>query len=574
MIDAEATSKVILIVDDTPSNLQVLFAYLEKAGLRVLVAQHGENALKIAETRHPHLILLDILMPGLNGFEVCRRLKANSITQEIPVIFLTALSDSVNKITGFELGGVDYITKPIDQGEVLARIKTHLMLQEMRQNLATHNTQLQQEIRTRKIAERRLQDLSIKLAKTLSFEALVRRITEKIRDSIDEGQILQTATQELVENLPIKGCQIELYDAPHQTATIVYESGKELSRSQGTSRPIEDFPQLYQNLLQKIPLQLVEYSPKDCSKKQQLTQLACPIFENHGMDGILGNLWLFKPSNKIFEEFEVQLVQQVASQCAIAIRQARLYKAAQAQVDELEKLNRVKDDFLKTISHELRAPMSSIKLAAQTLEKFLLQQVINPSPTFTKVFRRFQQACNRQNQLIDDLLSLCYLDAQAEAIVFEWIDFKIWIPEIVQLFLERTYNQQQKLKIDLAEKLPLLKSDVSMLERILIELLNNACKYTPAGETITIAAREIDNILQLSVTNSGVEIPPEELDKVFDQFYRIPNNDPWQYGGTGVGLTLVKKLLELLEANIEVESQENKTTFSVRFLINNYMNDE
>ena len=378
----------------------------------------------------------------------------------------------------------------------------------------------------------------------------------------------------MVENLPIKGCQIELYDEPHHTTTIVYESGQELPDSQGKARRIADFPQLYQSLLQKVSLQWVEYSPEENSKKQPLTQLACPIFENHGIDGILGNLWLFKPSNNIFEEFEVQLVQQVASQCAIAIRQARLYKAAQTQVDELEKLNRVKDDFLKTISHELRAPMSSIKLAAQTLEKFLIQQVINPSPTFTKVFRRFQQACNRQNQLIDDLLSLCYLDAIAEAIVFEWIDFKTWIPEIVQFFLERTYNQKQELKINLAEELPLLKSDVSMLERILIELLNNACKYTPAGETITVSTHKIENILQLSVTNSGVEILPKELDKIFHQFYRIPNNDPWQYGGTGVGLTLVKKLVELLEATIEVESRDNQTTFSVRFLINNYMNDE
>lgn len=570
MIDASATSKVILIVDDTPSNLQILFTSLEQAGLRVLVAQGGENALKIAETRHPNLILLDILMPGLNGFDVCRRLKANPNTQEIPVIFLTALSDSVNKITGFELGGVDYITKPIDQGEVLARIQTHLMLQDMRQHLARHNTQLHQEISTRKTVERQLQDLSIQLAKTLSFEALVRRITEKIRDSIDEGQILQTATHELVENLSIKGSQIELYDAAHETVTIVYQSGKELPRSLGITRPVSDFPQLYQNLLQKIPLQLIENFPKDCSNPLKLTQLACPIFENHDRDGIFGNLWLFKPSNQVFEEFEVQLVQQVASQCAIAIRQARLYKAAKTQVDELEKINRVKDDFLKTISHELRAPMSSIKLAAQTLENFLIQQVVNPSPTFTKVFRRFQQACNRQNQLIDDLLSLCYLDAQAEAIVLEWIDFKTWIPEIVQLFLERTTNQQQELKIDLAEELPLLKSDVSMLERILTELLNNACKYTPAGEKITVSVCEIENIVQLSVTNSGVEIPREELDKIFDQFYRIPNNDPWQYGGTGVGLTLVKKLLELLDAVIEVESRENQTTFYVRFMGNNY----
>ena len=155
----QTKSGTILIVDDTPDNLLVLFSYLEEQGFKVLLAEDGETALKIAQSRAPDLILLDVLMPKMDGFETCRRLKAKPATREIPVIFLTALSENVNKVQGFKLGGVDYITKPSEQEEVLVRIQTHLNLRNMYQTLAAQNAQnkeLQQEIRARKKAEEQL----------------------------------------------------------------------------------------------------------------------------------------------------------------------------------------------------------------------------------------------------------------------------------------------------------------------------------------------------------------------------------------------------------------------------------
>jgi signal transduction histidine kinase/DNA-binding response OmpR family regulator len=565
MKSEHADSETILIVDDHPSNLQVLFTFLEKAGFRVLAVQNGENALEIAESALPDLILLDILMPGIDGFEVCRILKAKAPTKNIPVIFLTALSETINKLKGFELGGVDYVTKPIEQRELLARIQTHLTLKKIRHHLKAKNSALQQEINARKQFERQLRKQKLKLQQAVNFEGLVRRITEKIRDSLDENHILQTVTEELATVLHTNSCQIEIYDSSQTIATIVYEYTDILPKSQGTTRKIADFSQLYQQLFQQVPLQFADISPESSPRELQCTRLVCPIFENRGNQGIIGNLWLLRPKEEIFAEFEVQLVQQVASQCAIAIRQARLYEASQQQVKELEKLNRIKDDFLKTISHELRSPMSSMQLAVQTLEKLLKTEApAQQSPTFTRVLNIFYQASMRHNRLVDDLLTLCYLDAKAEALTSEVINLQIWIPEIVQPFLERAQNQQQQLTIDLPPELPLLTADISTLERILIELLTNACKYTPAGEIITVKARATDEIVELSVINSGVEIPPEEQQRIFEQFYRIPNNDPWQYGGTGLGLTLVKKMVEVLGALIEVKSQAGKTSFSVK----------
>ena len=119
----------ILIVDDNPNNLEVLAHILTDVGYQVSVAIDGETAIEQVEYHPPEIILLDIMMPpGIDGFETCRRLKANPLTCEIPIIFLSALSDSHNKVNGLSVGAVDYISKPFQSEEVLARIRIHLKL--------------------------------------------------------------------------------------------------------------------------------------------------------------------------------------------------------------------------------------------------------------------------------------------------------------------------------------------------------------------------------------------------------------------------------------------------------------
>ncbi|MEW5856019.1 MAG: response regulator, partial [Cyanobacteriota bacterium] len=144
---------VILIVDDTPTNLEILLDVLEDAGFKVMVSEDGESAIEMAEYSPPDLILLDILMPGFDGFETCRRLKTNKATQEIPVIFMTALTEKVDKVKGLNLGAVDYITKPLEHEEVLARINIHLSLRNLTKRLTEQNERLEQEISERKRAE-------------------------------------------------------------------------------------------------------------------------------------------------------------------------------------------------------------------------------------------------------------------------------------------------------------------------------------------------------------------------------------------------------------------------------------
>src|SRR6056297_2633611 len=132
---AETRETTILLVDDNTNNLGVLYRYLDDEGFTVLVSQDGERAIRLARDQKPDLILLDILLPGMSGFDACGELKSDPATADIPVIFISALTDIQDKVRGFEAGGVDYITKPFQQEEVLARINAHVTIKRQREEL-------------------------------------------------------------------------------------------------------------------------------------------------------------------------------------------------------------------------------------------------------------------------------------------------------------------------------------------------------------------------------------------------------------------------------------------------------
>ncbi|MBD2676639.1 MULTISPECIES: sensor histidine kinase [Nostoc] len=152
-VDCSSQEDTILVVDDTPTNLQVLFDLLSEHGYRVAIAKNGETALQRLQIAQPNLILLDVMMPGIDGFETCQKLKANPDTCEIPVIFMTALSESVDKIKGLSLGAVDYITKPIQHEEVLARIRVHLQLRNATRVMEQRTHELNQALENLKQAQ-------------------------------------------------------------------------------------------------------------------------------------------------------------------------------------------------------------------------------------------------------------------------------------------------------------------------------------------------------------------------------------------------------------------------------------
>lgn len=201
---------VILIVDDNPNNLKLLFDFLKESGFKVLVAKDGESAIEKLQEVSPNIILLDVMMPGIDGFETCYRLKASVATKDIPVIFMTALTDRVDKVKGLSMGAVDYITKPFQQEEVLARVQLHLRLRNLTKTLEEQNTLLKQEIEARKEAEAALQKLTSELEERVAAQ------TAELTQTVNQLQQAQVQLLQREEKLGHDAFHDALTDLPNR----------------------------------------------------------------------------------------------------------------------------------------------------------------------------------------------------------------------------------------------------------------------------------------------------------------------------------------------------------------------
>lgn len=418
--------------------------------------------------------------------------------------------------------------------------------------------------------ETQVQERTAQLEQALEFEALLKRIIEKVRDSLDETQILETVVQELAEGLGMSCCDTGLYDLEAGTSTIAYEYITfPVKPLLGEVITMANHPEVFNPLQRGEWLQFCWRVPEDdlrtipSSSALPVSVLACPLVD---AQQVMGDLWLFKAGAASFSEAELRLVQQVANQCAIALRQSRLYQTTQAQVRELERLNSLKDDFLGSVSHELRSPMSNIKMAMQMVQLSLqrldlLQAEADP---LSRYFQILKEECDRETRLINDLLDLARLEAETEPFSPTPIEIATWLPQVIEPFIERIRNQQQQLILHIPPDLPLLITEPPYLERAIAELLHNACKYTPLGETIKVSVTALPTEMHVQISNSGVEIPATEYSRIFEKFYRIPNNDRRRQGGTGLGLALVQRQIQRLQGTIDITCEASWTQFTIR----------
>lgn len=429
--------------------------------------------------------------------------------------------------------------------------------------IAIQQSMFYQEVQTLKAdLEVQVQRRTAQLQQALDYEATLKRLTDRVRDSLDEHQIVQVAVQEVALVLNANCCNAAMYDLEKGISTICYEYAASIPGSQGRVTRLANFPEIYAQLCSGVYFQFCSVTPNPV--RGRVAMLACPMFDDQG---VLGDLWLVNHQDYIFSELEIRFVQQIANQCAIAIRQARLYQASQAQVQELEKLNRLKDDFLSTVSHELRTPISNMRMAIHMLK-------MAPSEAKRDQYLDILQAeCHRESDLINDLLDLQRLEADVYPSACQPVDLGTWLPTLVHPFESRIHSHQQRLKVALTGPLPVVTCDRNNLERVIAELLNNACKYTPAGGEIWFCGRRSrrlspagTTVLILSVKNQA-EIPPGDLNRIFEKFYRVPNGDPWKQGGTGLGLALVKCLVKQLNGTIRASSGGGWTTFTLQLVL-------
>ncbi len=467
--------------------------------------------------------------------------------------------------------------------ELATQVAIAIQQSELYQQVQRLNTNLEQQIKKR----------TRQLEQALDFAAVLKRITDRIRDSLDERQILQTAVRELVSVLKVDYCCAALYNADRTAATVQYEfTHAELGSAIGQVLVVADTPRVHDRLLsgecfaayengRVAYLQTAETGDMACPTlfDRFAAKLLCPIFLDPAFcesiqegsqqnpcgiePGAIGYLAVIDQTYHVFSDTEVKLITQVASQCAIAIRQARLYEASQSQVNALERLNQLKDDFLSTISHELRTPVAIMKMAIQMLEVSLKKHSIPSEKTFDYL-KILRDQCEREIELIDNLLNLQQLESGDQPLNPTEIQLQPWLNQWLQSLQNQTQFQQRILQIECVPQLPLLICDISSLKRILLELLNNACKHSNPESTIRLKVWAERETLCLSVCNSGSDIPATELAHIFDKFYRIPKTDPWKQRGTGLGLALVRQLVNRLNGSIQATSASGQTCFIVK----------
>ncbi len=451
---------------------------------------------------------------------------------------------------------------PLVEGGETHRLLLSLEDITARQQVARLSEQLNLEL------EQQVQERTAQLQQALAFEAGLKRITDKVRDSLDESQILQTAVQELALVLGLSGCYTTLYDSGLATSTVcstvtqVAVEGLACTLAAvGQRLDMAVVPETYHQRLQGDYLQFCALASPSSG---QCAQLVCPIADDQDP---LGDLWLLKPPQSVFNELEIRLVQQVANQCAIAMRQARLYQTSQTQIQTLQKLDQLKDNFLSTTSHELRSPVTNMRMAIR-----LLKLALAPATATTKVAKAgvveqylqiLEMECEREISLINNLLDLQRLEAGDQPLVLAPIELQDWLPTVLAPFYERAREHQQTFQVNYAPDLPRLVSDAAILEQLCAELFHNACKYTPKQGQITVTVQTQQDTLQIQISNPSVTLAADELAHIFDKFYRIPNADPWRQGGTGLGLALVQKQVEHLGGTIAVEQTADQLHFLV-----------
>ncbi|MCC3529714.1 MAG: hybrid sensor histidine kinase/response regulator [Microcoleus sp. PH2017_22_RUC_O_B] len=211
-VETASAIGTILVVDDNPTNIQVLFDVLSEIGYRVAIAKSGEAALQRLQSYHPDLILLDVMMPGIDGFETCGRLKSDRTTSDIPVIFMTALSDSVDKVKGLSLGAVDYITKPVQHEEALARIRVHMKLRDAQKKVEQKTIELSQALNDLKQAQVHL----VQSEKMSSLGQLVAGVAHEINNPLNfVSANIQPAKDHIQDLMTFLELYEECHPQPH-----------------------------------------------------------------------------------------------------------------------------------------------------------------------------------------------------------------------------------------------------------------------------------------------------------------------------------------------------------------------
>lgn len=463
----------LLIVDDTPANLRLLVEIFKERGYQVRPAPNGELALSAAQGIPPDLILLDIMMPKMDGYEVCKRLKADQRTKEIPVIFISAINEVLDKVKAFTVGGVDYITKPFQVEEVLARVETHLALRHLQKSFQAQNEDLAKTLQQLKTT----QDQLIESEKMAALGQLIAGIAHEVNTPLG-------AIRSSVENM-INFLNHNLEDLP------------------GFFRQLS--PEAEQEFLKLIQASIKQKASLSSREKRQIRKRFIGDFAERNIKSpeIIAD---YLVDMGIYEEIE------------------RFYPFLQTS-GSLEILN---------VAYQLASLLKSAE--------------------------NIKIATDRAAKVVFSLKSYAHYDKTGKKIKADLIEGL----ETVLTLYQNQFKQGVEVKRNY-QKLPLVECYPDELNQVWTNIIHNALQAMEHKGTLNIEAKQQDDTILVGITDSGQGIPLEIQKKIFEPFFttKLPGE------GSGLGLDIVKKIIDKHQGKIKVNSLPGQTTFTILIPLKN-----
>ena len=571
----------IMVVEDTLASLQLLTKILTDAGYRVRPAINGKLALQSLAVRLPDLILLDIKIPDINGYEICRHLKADKSSKDIPVIFLSALEETAEKIEGFNAGGVDYITKPYEVEEVLARVRTHLHLRELTEKLEQKvkerteeltlaNKNLKREVFERTETEKRLkfQNIILSTQQETSLDGIL--VVDEKGEVLSYNRRFQEIWNFSTELIEFKNDRMLLQHA--------------LKRVVDPQEFMDKVNYLYQNNNKKSHEEILF---KD---GRIIDRYSSPMF---GEDSkYLGRVWYFqditdrKKAEESLRKNELELRRfNEELETRVKKRTIALEKANKELLETLNKLKQTQSQLVESekmaalgslvagVAHEINTPIGIGVTAAShlnsqidslkqcyedgTLKRSQLEELFS---IITEGAGLILSNLERAIHLIQSFKQIAVDQSSGEHRCF---NLKIYIGEILSSLQHKLKRVKHKIIVKCPENLE-LESYPSAFYQIFTNLIINSLLHgfkEKKDGIIEIDIRKNNNKISIVFSDNGDGIPPENLKHIFEPFFTTRRN----MGGSGLGLNIAyNQVTQTLKGTIKCESKEGEGT---RFLI-------